>query len=188
MADESNDRRVMIAILLTSTLLTMLGIGGIFMGGYGLRTGPLPEDLRELFPGEQDPDDDDLMRQVQLFEAELSNPYRRPMAAANVVVSSLVLVGSFMLTWRRKLSQWWIRQAVVAKLIWIVGYTATLVYHLKLVFPNLLAPKDEGITLVELISSVVLMSVTSATLHLLAAWRVSRPDIGDFLESSRKAS
>ncbi|MDH3482618.1 MAG: hypothetical protein OEM16_00195 [Myxococcales bacterium] len=171
MAGESSDRRVMIAILLTSTLLTMLGIAGVLMGTYDLQSGPLPEDLQDLG-----------QLKLQFLEAQATNPYRRPMAAANIVVSGLVLIGSFMLSWRRKLAQWWIRQAVTAKLIWIVAYTATLVYHLKLVFPSLPAQSPGGATLTELISNVVLGSLISAALHVAAAWRVSRPDIKAFIE------
>ena len=120
---------------------------------------------------------------LQFLEAQATNPYRRPMAAANIVVSALVLIGSFMLSWRRKLAQWWIRQAVTAKLIWIVAYTATLVYHLKLVFPSLPTPSQDGGTATELVSSVVLGSLISAALHVGAAWRVSKPDIAAFIDA-----
>jgi len=176
MAGESSDRRVMIAILLTSTLLTMLGIAGVLIGTYDLQSSPLPEDLQ-----------DQGQLKLQFLEAQATNPYRRPMAAANIVVSALVLIGSFMLSWRRKLAQWWIRQAVTAKLIWIAAYTATLVYHLKLVSPSLPASNQGGGTLTELISNVVLGSLISAALHVGAAWRVSRPDIGAFIEKSTKS-
>lgn len=186
MAGESSDRRVMIAILLTSTLLTMLGIAGVLRGTYDLQSGPLPENLEDLFPAdEEEPETEAGVRErqlkVELLEAQATNPYRRPMAAANVVVSVLILIGSFMLSWRRKLSQWWIRQAITAKLIWIVAYTATLVYHFKLVFPSVQAPTPGGATLTQLISSVVVGSLISATLHVAAAWRVSRPDIRAFI-------
>ena len=176
MASESSDRRVLIAVLLTSTLLTMLGIAGVLLGTYDLQSSPLPKDLQDLAP-----------LKLQFLEAQATNPYRRPMAAANIVVSALVLIGSFMLSWRRKLAQWWIRQAVTAKLIWIVAYTATMVHHLKLVFPSLPAPSPSGATLNELISNVVLGSIISAALHVAAAWRVSRPDIRAFIKESSKS-
>jgi len=180
----------MIAILLTSTLLTMLGIAGVLMGTYDLQSGPLPENLQDLFPADEEESESEAgVRErelkVQFLEAQATNPYRRPMAAANVVVSALVLIGSFMLSWRRKLSQWWIRQAVTAKLIWIVAYTATLVYHLKLVFPSLPVQSAGGSRLSELISNVVLGSLISAALHVAAAWRVSRPDIRAFIDARR---
>ena len=90
MAKESNERRVIITILLTSTLLTMLGIAGVLRGAYDLSLAPLPEDVRELYEPEAQVSD----AEIQLLEAQVSNPYRRPMAAANVVVSSLVAPSS----------------------------------------------------------------------------------------------
>lgn len=182
----------MIAILLTSTLLTMLGIAGVLMGTYDLQSGPLPEDLQDLFSADQEePETEAGVREralkVQFLEAQATNPYRRPMAAANIVVSGLVLIGSFMLSWRRKLSRWWIRQAVTAKLIWIVGYTATMVYHLKLVFPSLPVQSAGGATLTELISNVVLGSLISAALHVSVAWRASRSDIQAFIDARQSA-
>ncbi len=189
MAEESKDRKVMIAVLLTSTLLTMLGIAGVLRGAYALRAGPLPEDLQELFPlDESDENSEAAIREqelrVQMLEGEASNPYRRPMAAANIVVSSLVLIGSFLLSWRRKPAKWWIRQAVTAKLIWIVAYTATLVSHLKVAFPTLQTTGPGESSLTELIASVVLGSVISAVLHVSAAWRASRGDIAALIEAS----
>jgi hypothetical protein len=56
-----------------------------------------------------------------------------------------------------------------------------LVYHFKLVFPSVPAPTPGGATLTQLISSVVVGSLISATLHVAAAWRVSRPDIRAFI-------
>lgn len=183
MASESNDRRMIIAVLLTSTLLTMLGIAGVLTGAYDLSMTPLPEDLRELSERDEELSD----AEVQLFEARVSNPYRRPMAAANVVVSALVLVGSFLLSWRRRLAQWWIKQAVAAKLIWIGAYTATLVSHVNSTFVPL--PDDpQGNTLSALVGSVVVLSTISAALHVAAAFRATRPDIADFIRSSATRS
>ncbi|MEM7137227.1 MAG: hypothetical protein AAF500_11645 [Myxococcota bacterium] len=191
MAPESNDRTVMIAILLSSTLLTMLGIVGILNGTNHLQTNAIPADPFDLYDGQPAPETEaeaqERLLNLQLQEAEATNPYRRPMAAANVVVSSLVLVGSFMLSWRRKLSQWWIRQAVIAKLIWIVGYTTTLVFHLRQAFPLIPTPNAEGVALTQLTWSIVLASLITAALHATAAWRVSRADITDFIEASRRS-
>jgi hypothetical protein len=172
MATESNERKVIIAILMTSTVLTMLGIAGLLGGAYDLSLAPL-----------QDPELTGI--DAQIFEARVTNPYRRPMAAANVVVSALVLVGSFLLSWRRKLAQWWIRQAVVAKLIWIAANTIALVSHIKMTFAPL--PVDAGETLPQLMTGVVVVGSFSAALHLLAAYRATRPDIGAFIESTPRS-
>ena len=181
MANESNERKVIIAILLTSTLLTMLGIAGVLRGAYDLSLAPLPEDVRELYEPEADVTD----AEVQLLEAQVTNPYRRPLAAANVVASALVLIGSFMLSWRRKLALWWIRQAVVAKLIWIAVYTVSLVSHVKMSFAPLVLDNPDA-ALPEVIGGVILVSTFSGALHVAAAYRATRPDIAEFITSNVK--
>ena len=170
---------MIISILLTSTLLTMLGIAGILTGLYDLSMTPLPEDIREL----TEPDEELSDAEVLLIEARVSNPYRRPMAAANVVVSALVLIGSFFLSWRRSLAQWWIKQAVAAKLIWIGAYTATLVSHLSLSFAPL-PDEQPGEALQGLIGSLVVIGTVNGVLHLAAAYRATRPDITEFIASN----
>jgi hypothetical protein len=172
MASETGDRKAVITILLVSTLLTMLGIAGVLRGAYELSSQPVPEDLRELYG----PDMEVTELQVQLLEAQVSNPYRRPMAAANIIVSALVLMGSFLLSWRRKLALWWIKQATLAKLIWIASYTITLVQHIKLTFPTVVLEQASA-GLQEVIAGVVVVSLASAVLHIAAAYRATRPDI-----------
>jgi hypothetical protein len=179
MASESKDRNIIVTILLTSTLLTMLGIAGVLRGAYDLSLAPLPEDVRDLY----EPGNEVSNAEAQLLEAQVTNPYRRPMAAANVVVSALVLIGSFMLSWRRRLAQWWIKQAVVAKLIWIAAYTVSLVSHVKLTFvPRPL--EQPGGALAEIIGGVILVSSFSALLHLAAGYRATRPDVRQFIENN----
>ncbi|MGB8330217.1 MAG: hypothetical protein WCE62_08820 [Polyangiales bacterium] len=176
MASESKERKVVIAILLTSTLLTMLSIAGILTGAYDLSLAPR---------GIYEPDGEFSDAQLQLEEARATNPYRRPMAAANVVVSALVLIGSFLLSWRRRLAQWWIQHAVAAKLVWIAAYTASLVGHIKMSFvPLPLEQPDEALS--KIVGSVILTGSFSALLHLAAAHRATRPDIRQFIETAGK--
>jgi hypothetical protein len=182
MASETGDRKAVITILLVSTLLTMLGIAGVLRGAYDLSSQPVPEDLRELYG----PDMEVTELQVQLLEAQVSNPYRRPMAAANIIVSAMVLVGSFLLSWRRKLAQWWIKQATLAKLLWIAAYTITLVQHIKLTFPTGVLERA-GAGLQEVVAGVVVVSLASATLHVAAAYRATRPDIREFIDEKGRA-
>lgn len=182
MTSESSERRLVITLLLTSTLLTMLGIAGVLRGVDELSLGPVPEDVRELY----EPGTEVTEAEVQLLEAQVSNPYRRPMAAANVVVSSLVLIGSFMLSWRRTLAFWWIRQAVLAKLIWIAAYTASLVHHMKVAFPPMPTGQPAG-GLAEIMLGVILLGLFSAAIHVAAGYRATRPDIREFIESAGKS-
>ncbi|MFW2387844.1 MAG: hypothetical protein ACN4G0_05885 [Polyangiales bacterium] len=170
---------MVIAILLTSTLLTMLGIAGVIRGVSNLSMAPIKEDVRELY----DPDVELTDAAIQLFEAQLSNPYRRPMAASNVAVSALVLIGSFLLSWRRRLALWWIKQAVTAKLLWIVAYTVTLVSHIQQSFNAVPSDQPEGM-FEGLVGGVVLISTFNGALHVAAAYRANRPDIRQFIETA----
>lgn len=181
MAEESDDRRLIITILLVSTLLTMLGVAGVIVGASDLSLAPIPADASELYE-----EGNELSAiQLEMIEVWVSNPYRRPMAAANVVVSGLVLIGSFLLSWRRKLAQWWIKQAVAAKLIWIVAYTTLLSQHIERSLPSSLL--DEAETTVSAIVSVLIMlGVVNGGLHIAAAYRATRPDIARFIEKSAK--
>jgi hypothetical protein len=177
MASETSERRVIMTILLVSTLLTMLGVAGLIMGVSDLSLAPIPEDARDYYDDETELTD----VQVEMIDVWASNPYRRPMAAANVVVSGLVLIGSFLLSWRRKLAQWWIRQAVTAKVLWIIAYTASLGHHIQQsLTPSMLAEAET--TPWAIISVLILFGVLSIGLHVGAAYRATRPDIRDFIE------
>ena len=180
MAEETSERRTIVTILLVSTLLTMLGVAGLIMGSYDLSLEPIPADARELYGPEADP------ITVEMFEARVSNPYRRPMAAANVVVSSLVLIGSFLLSWRRKLAQWWIKQAVVAKLIWIAAYTLTMVQHIEETFPRELL-QEVGAPMSAITGLLTAFGVISGVLHVAAGYRATRPDIAAVIEAAARA-
>jgi len=181
MASETSERRLIMTILMVSTLLTMLGVAGLIMGVSDLSLAPIPDNARDYYEEETELTD----IQVEMIEVWASNPYRRPMAAANVVVSALVLIGSFMLSWRRRLAQWWIKQAVTAKVIWIVAYTATLGHHIQ---QSLTASmlEEAGTTASAIVAALVLFGTLSVGLHAAAAYRATRPDIGQFIEDNAK--
>lgn len=184
MADEQNDRKVIIAILLWSTILTMLAIGGIVKGSFDLSNLPIPETSAEKVDDDAEESDTDALN-LLIREAQATNPYRRPFAAANIVVSGLVLIGSFLLSWRRRLAQWWIRHAVTAKVLWTVAYTASFVSHLRLSLPQL-APEgtDTVGVLREVATLVIVLGLISVALHVTAAWRATRSDITRFIDRS----
>lgn len=176
MSDPKSERRAIVAVLLTSTLLTMLAIWGLIVASADLSNRPIPEDLAP--------------EQVVLLEALGSNPLRRPFAAANFVVSSLVLIGSFMLSWRRKLAFWWIRQAVTAKVLWVIANTIAVAYHLRVVYPKMqpeIVSGDTAVVLGAASLSLVALAILSIALHLGAAWRATRPDIKAFVEGTARA-
>lgn len=176
------ERRVLFVVLMVSTMLTMLAIGGIVNGFYGLSLQPIPEDAGEVMPGL---DDEDRAVNLQFIEMILTDPRRRPLAAANLLVSTTVLIGSFMLSWRRKSALWWLKQAIIAKLLWITGYSASLAYHLMESGPFIVpgAPESTDATSTDmLMSRIVGLGVATASVHLLAYWRATRQDIRDFVD------
>lgn len=181
MTSETSERRVIITILLVSTLLTMLGVAGLIMGVSDLSLAPIPENASDYYDEETELTD----IQVEMIEVWVSNPYRRPMAAANVVVSALVLIGSFMLSWRRRLAQWWIRQAVTAKVLWIIAYTVSLGHHIdRSLSASML--EEAGTTATAIVAVLVSFGVLSIGLHVGAAYRATRPDIAQFIEENAK--
>ena len=180
-----SERKVIVAVLLTSALLTMLALTGIFAAMTNLSNQPIPS-LQSLQPNDgsilrQDP------RTSLVLEAQATNPLRRPFAAANLILSTLLLVGSFMLSWRRKIAFWWIQQTVMAKVLWIIVDTINVVHHLHVTFPTLYQHGlQHEITLTNTIKSAVLLGLLSVVLHVGAAWRASRPDIQAFITQSRR--
>jgi hypothetical protein len=182
MSEESSERRLVITILLVSTLLTMLGVAGVIVGASDLSLAPIPADAGEMYGEENEL----TAIQLEMIEVWVSNPYRRPMAAANVVVSALVLIGSFLLSWRRRLAQWWIKQAVVAKLLWIVAYTTLLAQHIQGSLPASLLDEAET-TVSAIVTALILLGTLNGGLHIAAAYRATRPDVARFIEESNKA-
>ncbi len=175
-----SERRVVFVVLVVSTVLTVMGIGGMASGFYGLSLEPIPEDVGETLP------------EITRAEREMiiSDPLRRPMAAANVVVSGFVLIGSFMLSWRRTYALWWLKQAVIAKLLWIVAYNASLVHHLfesgPFAVPGGLSPEDAP-TADLMLTRIIGGGLVTALVHLVALWRATRPDVVEFIASARRA-
>ncbi len=166
----------------------MLAIGGIFQGMVALSQLPVPEDSTELFEG---------LGTAAAWYGEImfTNPYRRPLAAMNVLVSAMVLIGSFMLSWRRSSAMWWLTQAITAKLLWLGAYTALMVVHVYASAPDfadmidqaIAAWAQEGVTrdqpeaLRWMATRFVVGSAVSAVLHAGVLWRATRPDMKKFI-------
>ena len=183
------ERKTVVTVLFVSTILTVLGIGGMANGATVMSNAPILEinSLIEDNPPESISD----VAMIQLASIHMNNPYRRPLAAIGFVISFMILIGSFMLTWRSKLAPWWITQAVVAKTIWIAGNTAVLVSQvqnadelpLKALEPHILPEFAEFDWANSLSASVILLGVMSVAVHALAAWRANKEDVANFIAS-----
>lgn len=119
-------------LLATAFLLNLSGIFGMTGGVLGLTEDPIltAPDLHALPEDPSEWSEDE--RESHLFESTMyvltaSQDRRRAFAAANIVVSALLLIGGLFLSRNRPTALWWIRQAVLANILWVVGrtYTAT---------------------------------------------------------------
>ena len=164
----------------------MLAITAMITATINLSNQPIANlDSTKLTQGSSSHEDP---RTLLLSDAQSTNPLRRPFAAANLIISTLILIGSFMLSWRRAFALWWLKQAVLAKVLWILADTTNVVYHLRITFPNLQqSDVQQKVTLGSAANFAILIAVISIGLHVVAVWRASRPDIRAFIERSNQS-
>ncbi|MAT23661.1 MAG: hypothetical protein CMN29_01635 [Sandaracinus sp.] len=103
----------------------------------------------------------------------------------------MLIIGSFLLTSRRPSAIWWLKQAVLANVVWIVAKLASWLFHSYRNMPELLALLEsqrnangpigpEGY-LTWMVVGMVLVSLVNLVAHVFVGWRVSREDIQRFL-------
>ncbi|MBC7173982.1 MAG: hypothetical protein H5U40_16190 [Polyangiaceae bacterium] len=129
------------------------------------------------------------------------SPYRRPLAAANAIVSAMLLIGSFLLTFRRKSALWWIKNSIAANVLYIFADFSHKTVRLVSAGPQLYAKIEayarvyEGLgahvggraVVIQAIVIAGIIAMISATIHLAIVWRAHRPDIRAFLESDSRS-
>ncbi len=117
-------------LLATVFLLNLFGILGMTGGALGLTEAPIlaAPDLHAL---PDDPEEwSEEQRETHLLESTVyvltaSQGRRRAFAAANIIVSAMLLIGGMLLIRNRASALWWLRQAVLANILWVVGRTYT---------------------------------------------------------------
>lgn len=168
-------------------MLVILGSCGVQAGMARLMTDvspPLPE-MSDLEEGAQQ------VLQIQQ-DALWHAPGARPLAAGNIVVSSLLFVTAVMLSIRRKSAVWWLTQAVIANVAFTAVHTASALAALNetrgRLWPLLLerAPPDlsESAQQAFVSQELTQMSVGFAVSRLIPvllygwlAYRLTRPDM-----------
>lgn len=157
--------------------LTIMGCYGVFRGVQGLG--------EFLGSGAEAASDQEFLT------AFYNDPHRRPLAAANIIVSAMLLVGATLLVMKRKSAIWWLRQTVLANLVWVGIHLWSALHHTYANAPELLALLDAGTG--GLIRSgesrfdwLVVTLIVFGSINVLAygfvAWRVGRSDIRKFLD------
>ncbi len=183
------------AALLVSIFMTMLGTCGVANGVAGASQSAIP--ASSAIEDVAAPEDAFASAQTALAAEVLwGSPYRRQVAAANAVVSAMLLVGSFLLTFRRPNALWWIRNTIAANLLVIVGGYAHDVARLLAPGPELRAAIDAVLASqgsppgldarAAVLSTIVGLGIgvlLRALLHVAILWRAHRPDIRAFIES-----
>lgn len=102
------------ATLVLSVTLSILGLGGVMWSWAFLEYAPGTEMSSEgaLLPSEN------REAAAALMDVMVRSPVRRGLAVANLLVSALLVVASFMLMLRRPSGLWWAKQALLGNLLY----------------------------------------------------------------------
>jgi len=193
-------------ILGMAFLLNLLGTCGVMWGVTDMGATPASPSmitaegdgpsLEQLTAEEREAE----LRATSAALRDAMEPYRRPFAAANVIVSLMLVVGSLMLVRRRPSSLWWIRQAIAANVLWVIaqasGVVVTLHRHAAEILPlaetlleiqmvSLGIPEEARAAGAPVITTFVVATVLWAGVKVLAflavGWGAHRPAVRDFV-------
>lgn len=128
-------------------------------------------------------------------------PYRRALAAANLLVSVMLLVGGSLLLMRRRSAPWWITQAALANGLWTAADAASQVAQMFQARGELTEVYDrqieaylseQGATAGEMpmrgehylwlwVATFLGFALVRVAIYAWLAWRVRRPDLRGLL-------
>jgi hypothetical protein len=184
---EPEPERAAKATLMLALFLTVMGTYGVFRGIRELQGDPLGP-TPELLDAEEQARIEALAELQATFYNE---PNRRPFAAANVVLSAMLMLGSAFLVARKPHAVWFLRQAIVANVLWILAKLTSLLWHS---FAN--APEVEALlasieargdpiaaepSFAMVVGSMIVFSVFNLVAHVFVGWRVGREDVRRFV-------
>lgn len=180
---EPAQRRAARTAFLLAIFLTVMGTYGVYRGAQSLAEVQLH---RAESAGQAS------LADVAFLEAFERDPNRRALAVGNVLLSSMLLVGALLMMTRNRHALWWLRQALLANVVWIGLHLASTLHHSYRIAPELLALLDAGTGgLIRsgesrfdwLIVTLVVFASINVVAHLFMVWRLGRPDVRLFLES-----
>lgn len=192
------DVRQVRAALVLSIGLSMVGMFGLQAAVSDLILHASPPSPPAI-TGEAKPDAMNKLMVAQR-EAELSRPFSVPLASLNVVASSMLLIGSFLLYGRAKSTTWWVRNAVIAKALFIALYVASHAASVRTTVRKITPAMQEWIavssptqqvdagtySLVVLVTIVAVYAVVSLAIQALLYYRVGSEPVRGFLASGRE--
>lgn len=131
------ERRSRIRAIVLIILLVTMGSFGISGGIGGLAADRTPE-----VPASLEPDTQAALEAGRAAgEAVFRAPLRRPLAAANIAVSALLLIAAWKVATGRPTLRWWVTQGALANAVWTgleTGmYAFALMHHRGEILPLL---------------------------------------------------
>lgn len=197
-AEASRGPRTVLFLVLA---LGMLGTCGIQRGVGALEADTRPEPVSIGAADEVRPETVETQRVY--VDALWDAPARRPIAAANVLVSAMLLVGGLMLVARRKSAIWWVTQSLAANVVWTISEVASQVAGVLMRGDQLIASStrelqamaaesphagwhvtllDGRVVLGVMIAMFVGLGLLRVAILAWLAWRARRPDVRRFID------
>jgi hypothetical protein len=185
-------------------ILGLAGCWGAFQGVNALAGEPPP---RPVVTTADTPNVDEARQAAAAgYQNALDrSPQRKLLAGTNIVVSALFVIGGLLLFSRRPSAPWWITQAVVANVLWVIGDSVSRFAGLLQAWPELeqlyemqaraeRAARPEGgfsefeaaQPLAVMVTFIVAGAVLRIVLYTWFAWRARRADIGTLIASAAR--
>lgn len=183
---EPEPERAAKATLMLALFLTVMGTYGVFRGIRELQGDALGPSAELLDAEEQER----VEALAEVHSTFYNEPNRRPFAAANVVLSAMLVIGSAFLVGRKTHAVWFLRQAILANVVWIVAKLASLLWHSFSRAPEVKAllaatearagPVAEP-SFAMFVGSMIVFSTFNLVAHVFVGWRVGREDVRRFV-------
>lgn len=165
------------AALFSAIFLCLMGSFGILQGQAHASRSADPPGLSNILDSIESTIPNERHAAEKVVRAQWESDARRPLGYANVVVSLMLIVGGLMLIARRASTLWWLKNAIAANLVFLLGQT----YDRFRVLQGL---EDVPGPLVTQIQASWLVGLTfSVIVHVGALYLVLRKSVRAYLAS-----
>ena len=175
---------------MAAIFLTMAGVYGIGNGVAALSSQPALTAPDNAGP--------ELIEAVRLLHA---NPHGAALGATNIVVSAMLIIASMMVTTRRSSAMWFVRQAILANLVFIGVRAGVDIHYLwslgeglaplgqdavertQELLPNAGPPPNPlSVARSTFVGGEAIAAFLSASIHLYLGYRATRPAVSAFVD------